>query len=64
MGYRNVIAAVCKDKNIGTWKGQNAEPIAGNETLYGKSETITVFCLTERDAIVPMKRIKPQRDRH
>jgi hypothetical protein len=53
---RDTYGQICTDRNIGTWKDWNMEPVTGHEVLDWKAHLrITVLYPVERDDIVPMK---------
>ena len=53
---RDTYGQICTDRNIGTWKSRNVEPVTGCEALDWKSHMrITILYPTERDGTVPMK---------
>lgn len=56
---RDTYGQICTDRNIGTWKGWNMEPVTGCEVLNWKVHLhITIFYPSERGGIVPMKPLR------
>lgn len=52
---RDTYGQICTDRNIGTWKGWNTEPVTGDEVLDWKAHLrITTLYPAEREGIVPM----------
>ena len=53
---RDTYGQICTDRNIGTWKDWNTEPVTGYEVLDWKVRPhITILYPVERDGTVPMK---------